>query len=356
MIFIILCGGSGTRLWPISRSNNPKQLHSFVSDKTLLQDTILRVQSLQSLNNEPSFFYFVTGASILDAVKQNIEELNLPTSSYHIIVEPFGQNSCPPIFFTTHFIKENMSPEHLDEFIVVMSSDHKWDDEAFCQLIQKNNLEQFEKNIITIGIQPTSPHTGYGYIQKNVNSNNIIQFKEKPDIKTATEYVQSGNFLWNSGTFIFKSSTLLHAFEIHQESMFGPLNLNYFELVTKDNISYLSKDFFHLFPNVAFDYAIMEKIDNGVVIPFHSTWSDIGSFDTIYDISSKDENENVCKGNIVSHDTRNSYIHNITNETVATVGIDNLVIVKTEGAILIMNKDKCQDIKKIIEKIDIHLK
>jgi mannose-1-phosphate guanylyltransferase len=348
MIFVILCGGSGTRLWPLSRSDNPKQLHPLVSEKTLLQDTIHRVHEI--VNQEDSFFYFVTNLRILSEVEKNIEEMNLSKDKYNILVEPISRNSSPAILMPLLF---SIHQNHQNQFMTVMSSDHAWDDHAFCKMLQKDQLETFSESIITLGIKPLSPHTGYGYIKRKENSYEIEEFKEKPNLEMAKKYVETGQYLWNSGTFIFKPNTLFSCFQTYQPEMLQIANLVYkTHFKVNDQIIIFSENEFSQFPNIAFDIAIMEKIQNGIVLPYLSTWSDIGSFDAVYELAIKNSNQNVIKGNqILTYQTKDSFIQNKTNQFIALVGIENIVVVNTEDALLIMNKNQCQDIKKIIEQL-----
>ncbi len=353
MIFIILCGGSGTRLWPVSRKNNPKQFHRFVTPYTLLQDTILRVSSLEELNQESSYYYFVTNQSFLHEVEMNISELEIPNHQYTILLEPFGQNSFPAILLSSLFTLQLNRP---DEYICVMSSDHKWDDKRFCEMIQKSNLEKYKDRIITLGIQPTTPHTGYGYIKKdNDELSSILEFKEKPNREIAEQYLESGQYLWNSGTFIYQFDTFIKSVEQYEPESYiiAQQNIENIHQI-KENVFLFDKEQFRRFPNISIDYAIMEKITNGSVLSFDSTWSDIGSFDAIYELLPKNEDDNVIHGNsIFTHDTNECFIYNQqNNHIISTVGCSNLVVIHTEGATLIMNKNECQQIKKIIEKIE----
>jgi mannose-1-phosphate guanylyltransferase len=336
----------------LSRSDHPKQLHALVSDKTLLQDTVMRVQEITNQEKD-SFFYFVTSIRILSEVERNIDEMGLSKDQYKILVEPVSRNSSPAILMPLLFTIQQLDKKYQNEFITVMSSDHAWNDHAFCQLLQKENIESYSDSIITIGIQPTFPHTGYGYIKRKENNFEIEEFKEKPNLELAKKYVESGQYLWNSGTFIFKPNTLLLSFQTHQPQMIQIANQVYqSKLFVNDQITIFSEKEFSLFPNIAFDIAIMEKIQNGIVLPYLSTWSDIGSFDAVYDLATKNHHQNVMKGNqIVSHQTKNSYIHNKTDQLIALVGIENIVVVNTQDSLLIMNKDQCQDIKKIIEQL-----
>ena len=207
MIFVILCGGSGTRLWPLSRSDNPKQLHSLVTERTLLEDTVMRVKEIAE--SEDSFYYFVTSLKIVGEIESQVESMQIPKDRYKILVEPVSRNSCPAILMATLYVTYDLPSSFQDQFITVMSSDHAWDDSAFCQIISKEKIDIFRESIITIGIQPTFPHTGYGYIQRREGSEyQIREFREKPNLEMAKRYVDEG-YLWNSGnsTSCFPSFT-----------------------------------------------------------------------------------------------------------------------------------------------------
>jgi mannose-1-phosphate guanylyltransferase len=351
MIFVILCGGSGTRLWPLSRSEDPKQLHSLVTERTLLQDTVMRVKEIAE--KEDSFYYFVTNIRIVSEVEKNIEKMGLSKDSYKILIEPVSRNSSPAILMASLFAINELDSRFQNQFVTVMSSDHAWDDQAFCQILNRENLEMLKDSIITLGIQPNHPHTGYGYIKRMEGSYKIEEFKEKPNLEMAKRYVESGQYLWNSGTFVFQLNTLLSAFEKYESNSFEIARQVYSSrLIISDQMCIFTKNDFEEFPNIAFDVAIMEKIQNGVVLPYHSIWSDIGSFDAVYDLADKDGNRNVIKGEkVLQYGTKNSYVKNETDKLVALVGLENIVVVQTEDAILIMNKEKCQDIKKIVEQL-----
>ena len=352
MIFVILCGGSGTRLWPLSRSENPKQLHSLVTERTLLQDTVMRVKEIAE--KEDSFYYFVTSLKIVGEIESQVESMGISKDRYRILVEPVSRNSCPAILMATIFMTYELPSSFQDQFITVMSSDHAWDDSAFCQIISKEKIDVFRESIITIGIQPSFPHTGYGYIQRREGSEyEIREFREKPNLEMAKKYVEEG-YLWNSGTFIYRAETLLCAFRhLHPEMLLIGMDVYSNQLQVTDQMVIFQEKEFAKFPNIAFDVAIMEKIDNGIVLSYKSSWSDIGSFDAVYDLGEKDGDQNVIKGEkVIIYDTQGSYIRQEVKErVVAVVGMENVVVVDTKDALIVMSKDRCQDIKKIIEKL-----
>lgn len=346
MLVIVLCGGSGTRLWPVSRTKKPKQLHNLINpDTSLIYDTITRVNNI----TDNDYFIFVTNSSIVHTLEQDITKLLTP-NRYTIIVEPFGRNTAPAILIALQFALGEKIIKTSDHVLVV-SSDHVWNNDEFVNTIKDGCDSKYKNNIITIGIKPTSPHIGYGYIKKNTTDNSILEFKEKPSVEIATQYVEDGNYYWNSGTFLFKCHNMITAFTKYQYNLFLHCNEIVSKLKKTDNISTIDYALFSECEDISIDYAIMEYIKTGIVLPYSYQWNDIGSWDSLYDVTAKDESNNVNYGAVINYDTTNSYVYNDTKSIVATIGLDNIVIINSEDALLISSKDKCQDIKKVVNEI-----
>jgi mannose-1-phosphate guanylyltransferase/mannose-6-phosphate isomerase len=340
MLIIILCGGSGTRLWPLSRTTKPKQLHNLVSSNSLLYETVNRIRKIADDN----YYIFMTNKSIYYPLQNEIN--NLLTDNYTILVEPIAKNTAPAILIAIQYALFNKIIISTDQVLVV-SSDHIWDDDKFADIINETKNNEYDNNIITIGIKPTIPHTGYGYIKKNINNNQIEEFKEKPNIEQAIIYLQDSNYYWNSGTFIFKCYNMISAFLKYQYDLFIISN-NIVATIKENNIDI---DLYDKMNDISIDYAIMEYIDNGIVLPYDGNWNDIGSWDSLYNIGNKDIDNNVKKGYTITHNTANSYIYNDTKSIITTNGLNNIVVINTEDALLISDKDKVQDIKKIVNQI-----
>ena len=342
---VILSGGSGTRLWPLSRKQYPKQYLPLAGDNTMLQEAIL---SLSGLNNlaDPIIVCNVDHRFIVAEQCQQIDITN-PT----ILLEPVGRNTAPAIAAAAlQSLKETD-----DAVLLVLSADHVIQDiEAFHQAINIASHQAQEGKLATFGIVPTDSNTGYGYIKAFKDgvdgAHNVEEFVEKPDLETAEKYLGQGNYLWNSGIFMFKAGTLIDELTAHSPEIVTLVNDALNNAAQDFDFIRLNKQAFESSPTDSIDYALMEKSDNVVVVPLDAGWSDVGSWLTLYDIGVKDDNGNVIKGDVITQDTINTYIH-ANDHMIATIGVQDLVIVDTPNATLISTKDKAQEVKKIVERL-----
>ena len=343
---VILSGGSGTRLWPISRQSNPKQFSNFFGEKSLFQKTILRFENNPEFTNP----IIVCNHEHRFIVASQLQEIAIIPQ--RIILEPFGRNTASAIAVASHAIAKSSS-----EVILVLPSDHLILDE-------KNFIEQIilakkfvqENYLITFGISPKYAETGYGYIEKSVPIDEaktifkVAKFIEKPNKQRAEELIAQNNFYWNSGIFLFNSQNYLHNLEKFEENTFVH-SKNSFDLAKQDlDFTRLDADEFAKCYNISVDYAVMEKVQNIAIMPLNIGWKDVGSWSAINDLSEHDDNQNSFNGEVVALKTKNCYIHS-PQQLVATIGVENLIIVSTKDAILIANKNNSQDVKELFENL-----
>ena len=341
---VILSGGSGTRLWPLSRKLYPKQFLALINETSLFQDTITRLPEGVSdpiiiCNEEHRFI-------VAEQLRQ------IKSKSKGIILEPIGKNTAPAIAIAAMSILN----EKEDSILLVLSADHLIKDmQKFQDSLQIANRIADEGKMVTLGIQPHKPEIGYGYIEvDNSKKNkyyNIISFKEKPNLVDAKKYLDSGNHYWNSGIFIFKASSYLEELEKYEPEIFNICKQS-FKKATKDlDFIRLDNEEFQKCENKSIDYAVMEKTKNGMVVPFNGTWSDIGSWDALWDAKTKDINNNVSEGDVITTKVKNSYIHS-TNRLVTVNDVSDLVIIDTQDALLVSSKKNSQEIKNIVQKLN----
>ncbi len=339
MFGIILAGGSGSRLWPLSRELYPKQLLNLNSEKSLLQSTFERLKCCMPDNKIIS----ITNTKHTSNVKMQLGEL---TDNPVVLSEPVAKNTAPAIVLATKFIMQKFDS---DPVIIVVPSDHLIkDNQKFLSTVKKGEKLAEDGYIVTFGIQPNYPETGYGYIntdEKLESGYKVKKFVEKPDFETAKQYLKDGNYFWNSGIFMFKASTLLNETEKHAADI--AKIANEFDFTQSEEIPFVN---FDKMPSISIDYAIMEKSDKIALVKLESDWNDLGSWQSIYDISPKDENGNVFIGHVLDKDSKNSFVY-ASSKLVTTIGLEDTVIVETEDAILACKKDKTQDVKHIYETL-----
>ena len=345
IIPVILSGGSGTRLWPLSRKQYPKQYLPLVGDNTMLQETILRLSGLDKLTDP----IIVCNADHRFLVAEQCQQIDIENPV--ILLEPVGRNTAPAIAAAAlQSLKQTDGA-----VLLVLSADHVIQDvDAFHQAINIASQHAQEGKLVTFGIVPTDANTGYGYIKSSKNNNDgaykVEEFVEKPDLQTAQVYLEQGNCLWNSGMFMFKAATLIDELTTHSPEIVTSVNDAVDNAAQDLDFIRLNEQAFESSPSDSIDYTLMGKSDNVVVVPLDAQWNDIGSWSALHDIGIKDSNGNVIKGDVFTEETTNTYIH-ANHHMVATIGVQDLVIVDTPNATLIATKDKVQEVKKIVEKL-----
>ena len=345
IIPIILSGGAGTRLWPLSWGDHPKQFLPLISDKTMIQETLLRLDGLETGNPIIS-----CGESHRFLVAQQIGEIT--NKKPVILLEPMAKNTAPAIAAACCAAMK----QDKDAVVVVLPSDHVIADvPAFQNAVKAAALNAEKGALVTFGIVPTFPATGYGYVKaagaETDGAFTLERFVEKPCLEKAQEYLASGEYAWNSGMFVFKASSFLEELKTHNPEM-AALSIEAFEKASVEtDFIRLDKDSFGKIKGDSIDYAVMEKTTKGKVVKLNAGWDDVGSWSALYDISKKDANMNVIKGDdVIVLDTTSSYIRG-GKRTIATIGLDDVVIVDSDDALLVAAKGKIQDVKKVAEII-----
>lgn len=345
IIPIILSGGAGTRLWPLSWGDHPKQFLSLITDKTMIQETLLRLDGLETGNPIIS-----CGEGHRFLVAQQIGEIT--NKKPVILLEPMAKNTAPAIAAACCAAMK----QDKDAVVVVLPSDHIIADvKAFQNAVKVAAVNAEKGYLVTFGIVPTFPSTGYGYVKAAGSETNgaytLEKFVEKPCLEKAQEYLASGEYAWNSGMFVFKASSFLEELKTHNPEM-ANLSIEAFEKASVEtDFIRLDKNSFGKIKGDSIDYAVMEKTSKGRVVKLNAGWDDVGSWSALYDISKKDENQNVIKGDdVITLDTNSSYIRG-GKRTIATIGLDDVVIVDSDDTLLVAAKGKIQNVKKIAETI-----
>ncbi|MDA3833984.1 MAG: mannose-1-phosphate guanylyltransferase/mannose-6-phosphate isomerase [Spirochaetales bacterium] len=346
IIPVILCGGSGTRLWPLSRRSYPKQLLALTGKQTLLQQTVTRLDGLADV-----------GAPIVICNEEHrflvAEQLRAITAEpCTIILEPVGRNTCPAAAVAAlHGV--TMAT---DASLLILPADHLIaDGPTFLDGVACAESYASQGQLVAFGIKPTSPETGYGYIKAGSlcgggRGHEIDCFVEKPDLPKATMYVDSGEYLWNSGMYLFKAATFLKELAGENPVMLEHCTDAYGKSKRDLDFLRLDKDSFGKCPDDSIDYAIMEKTSNGIVIPIDPGWNDIGSWSALWEVGQQDTQGNVISGDVINYGTCNSYIH-AENRLVATAGLDDHIVVETSDAVLVCAKGHVQDVKQLVNML-----
>lgn len=355
---VIMAGGSGSRLWPLSRELYPKQFLKLQSEMTMLQSTIQRLSGLDCTNPQ-----VICNEEHRFIVAEQLRQMGM--LAHNIILEPVGRNTAPAIALSALTAVANGQ----DPLLLVLAADHVIKDEiAFRRAIEAAIPFADNEKLVTFGIVATSPETGYGYIKRGHKydcvspSDNTIQqdslglafavdkFVEKPDFSTARHYIENGEYYWNSGMFLFRASRYLQELELHRPDILSACQQAIGNLDPDMDFIRVDKRSFTACPDDSIDYAVMEKTSDAVVVPLDAGWSDVGSWSSLWEISEKDEYGNVQRGDVVNHDSRNNYVF-AESGLVTTVGIENIVVVQTKDAVLVAAKDKVQEVKHIVNHL-----
>ena len=340
LIPVILCGGAGSRLWPVSRELHPKPFIRLADGQSLLQKAFLRGAALPGVEE----ILTVTNRDLFFKTEDEFREINTAKLATSFILEPFGRNTSAAIAAAALHTAKAHGP---DTLMLVLAADHLIADQAaFAEAVGLATELAEQGSLVTFGIQPDAPETGYGYIQ--AQGGKVLRFVEKPSLEKAQEYLASGNFLWNSGMFCFKASTMLYAMEQHCPDIISAAKacMDKSRLTTGKAFAELTLDpeSFAEIPDNSIDYSVMEPSTDVVVVPCSIGWSDIGSWSTLGDLSLPDASGNRIEGTALLHDVTNCYIQS-NERVVGAVGIDNLIIVDTPDALLVVDKSRAQDVK-----------
>jgi mannose-1-phosphate guanylyltransferase/mannose-6-phosphate isomerase len=352
MYGVILAGGSGTRFWPISREQSPKQLQEIVGDGTMLQNTVQRLLPLIPINK---IFLGTNGQQAIESLRQ-LASFDFPSD--HLIAEPCSRNTALAIGLMAQWI----SKKDPDAVLGVFPSDHVVaDSNAFIKILQKAETLAQKDFLVTLGIPPTRPETGFGYIKQGTEISNknyrVEQFVEKPNTQTAKQYLENGHYYWNCGVFVWKASTILEELRKYAENIHSKLETITDSLQSaKGNFGYLEmnekgREVFSSLPSLSIDYAVMENSSKAALIPANIGWNDVGSWNALDEVHEKDPNGNIIKGNVMSLDCDNSIIQG-QKRLIGVLGLKDTIVVDSPDALLVCAKERSQDVKKLVEALN----
>lgn len=343
---VVLSGGSGTRLWPLSRQNQPKQFLSLIGDRSLFQETILRASKLPGVQPPVT----VCSEDHRFMVGEQLQEIGVASGG--ILLEPVARNTAPAIALAAlHLVARDP-----DATMLVMPADHLIEDEAAFREAVAQAAHLGEAGwLVTFGIRPDYAETGYGYILRGEllsdSGYRVQRFVEKPDQATAERYVAEGTYAWNSGMFLFKAQRYLDELAQHAVDILAAATAAYATAGSDLDFIRIDKDAFATSPSDSIDYAVMEKTSRAAVVPVSCGWSDIGSWSSLWSVAERDADGNRHEGDVISVDTRGSLVRASDRRMIATIGVEDLVVIDTADATLVARKDRVQDVKAIVDKL-----
>jgi mannose-1-phosphate guanylyltransferase/mannose-6-phosphate isomerase len=344
---VVLSGGSGTRLWPLSRPHHPKQFHALVAEETLFQQTLLRTQGIAGVERP----LVICNEAHRFLVAEQVRETGLAASA--IVLEPAGRNTAPAVTAAALLVLRETEAGD-DPLLLVLAADHViLDTEAFRAAVASAVEAAGEGYLVTFGVVPTKPETGYGYLLKGDERgawSELTRFVEKPDAATAERYVASGRYLWNSGMFLFSARSFLAELERLEPAMLAGVAAAVADAKTDPDFIRLGAAF-GTCPADSIDYAVMERTDKAAVVPLDAGWSDVGSWAALHEVLEKDSDGNVLRGDVLVEACRNSYVASASRR-VGVVGLENVVVVESEDAVLVMSQREAQQLKRLVERLE----
>jgi mannose-1-phosphate guanylyltransferase/mannose-6-phosphate isomerase len=343
---VILSGGAGSRLWPLSREHFPKPLLPLVSDRTLLQETACRLDSIPGLGDA----VYVCNEEHRFLVAEQVAQIGKKPAT--IILEPQGRNTAPALTLAALYLVAR-DPEAI---MVVMPADHVMTEpQHFVEAVRLGSVSAQSGSLVTFGVLPDSPETGYGYIKRDGEleggaAYTVAHFVEKPDLQTAVGYIEAGDYYWNSGIFLMRADRWLEEIGKQRADILDCCRQALEQCAQDSDFLRVNKPAFVACPSDSIDYAVMEKTDRAVVVPLSAGWSDVGAWSALWNVCPRDADGNVIQGDVIVQDTRNAFLVS-QHRCLAVVGLENVIVVETADAVLVADKDKSQDVKEIVKRL-----